>query len=142
MTLLAAIIATSYAPGHNFWPGTPLEWIARGALAFLIISGPQLLVGALLVFRLIRCCQFSRVILFTLIVSAVWAFWPALVFPPAMFRGGDQPVYRGLVWGHTSRTAIWILSLTCFAMIWRRRPIIRHVGFDVVPISADESEDK
>ena len=110
---IAELTATSYPPGHNFWPGSPASWWFRGTLAFLLVAGPQLLASALA----IRLCRRRREASYCVAAAAltftVWLAWPAVL--GLNFRDGDKPFYRGLTWGDDAR--LWILGAGIAASI-------------------------
>ena len=125
------LLSTSYAPGHNFWPGTPLSWWIRGTFAFLLVAGPLLagsVAGVLL-------CRHRRTIPFAVavigVLSIVWFGWPAVM--GLRLRDGDMPWYRGLVLGYQSR--LWILlsatALCLLACVVPSRPLPEQRGFAV-----------
>ena len=102
------VLATSYAPGHNFWPGSPYTWWVRGILGFFLVAGPQ--VSALVL--AVWWCRRRRVWMNCVIALAAGAgvclLWPQII--GLNFRDGDMPWYLGLKWGEQARA--WLLAAT------------------------------
>ena len=126
----SAVIGTSYPPGHNYWPGSPMSWWLRGTLAFLVVAGPQLLASLLAV----RFCRRRRdpelCVAACAVLLGVWLAWPFLL--GINVRDGDRPLFYGLVWGFTVRHWLFGLGVVACIVATLVRPRDPR-GFPVIP---------
>ena len=122
------VIATSYAPGHNFWPGTPFEWWLRGSLAFLLMVGPVVsawLIAFLIARKVLRLSYWIA----PLVLAALFAFWANTLH----LRDGDRPWFIGAHWGQL--VAPWVAAgavLSVAVALFRGRDGMWQRGFEVV----------
>jgi ABC-type branched-subunit amino acid transport system permease subunit len=95
------IIATSYPPGHNLWPGTPVEWVLRWTGMFLLVVGPALtaIVCSTILFRRRRWMPLAIVLI---VVGYLIAFAVAKI----NVHDGDMPAVRGFMFG--TRLLPWV----------------------------------
>ena len=130
------VVATSYAPGHNFWPGTPFSWWVRGSLAFALVAGPQV---AVLAFSLLKCRRAPCWQAFAIgmaATAAVYALWPQII--GLRFRDADMPWYTGLRWGDRARPWLLFAGIVGCALARMLKPAEPR-GFPVISLPADDS---
>ena len=126
--LSRAVPATTYAPGHDFWHGQPVDWVLRGTLAFCVAIAPALFGGLLLLAWARRTSRVMR-LLFLPGYLALTLVWYAMLSNP---RDGDMPWYIGQTWGlRLTPVAVALTVLLIFVVRDARRPR-RPAGFEVV----------
>jgi hypothetical protein len=121
-------LATSYGPGHNFWPGSRFSWFVRGTFAFLVIAGPQLAAGATAILLCLRLRREVAIAAGLAIIIFTFVLWPEVL--GIYYRDGDRPWFIGLIWGRDARP--WIAAATAAAALavsLRPRPATR--GFPI-----------
>jgi len=108
-------LGTSYAPGHNFWPGSRASWYVRGAFAFLFATWPAIISGWLMVRR---CRSKVRIARWPwLMLTLAFSFGWLLLIGIDNVRDGDKPFFIGFWCGVRSvpiivlTSAIWAISL-------------------------------
>jgi hypothetical protein len=128
MLCLPGLLATSYPPGHNSWPGAPFEWWIRGSLAFLLMAGPVVsawLIAFLIARRVLRLSHWIA----PLVLVSLFAFLANTLD----LRDGDRPWFIGALWGQ--RVAAWLALgaiLSVFIALKRGGDVTCRRGFEVV----------
>lgn len=126
--IVAPLLGTSYAPGHNFWRGSQASWYIRGALMFLLATWPTILIGWLVIRRSRLKARIARLpwLLVPLAVGYAWL----LFIGTDNVRDGDMPSFIGFRWGVrlapliAVAVAIWAASIPSPASL-------RVPGFEV-----------
>jgi hypothetical protein len=88
------LLATSYAPGHNFWRGRPLEWWMRGILKAIELNAIPV-AGAVLVFWMSSRGRrwMHWIVGWSLVLLMLW-----IALPSMSYRDSDMPTAIGWRW--------------------------------------------
>jgi hypothetical protein len=127
---MAELLGTSYAPGHNFWPGTPLQWAVRWILSFLIVTGPALLGVSVATVLARKGRQGLSMILAGGIGIAVSFLFDRLAQDNA--RDGDMPSFLGFVWAGRLLPCVVVFALAVSVIASRRPRATSRPGFPVI----------